>query len=243
MGTIPSNTPSLLPFDPSYTATQIRDILDRGANVNETINDGWTPLMFAACHRADLEIIRTLVSAGADVNANDGEALSMAAWEHSSPEMIELLLAAGADVHAGEDDDGRTPLAYAAMSASDPRVIRMLLDAGSDIDVRYEEGYTVLMLAAGDNLNPEIVRMFVNAGVDINAVKQPEGWTALMIAAQACKSQGIIDALLDAGADATLRCADGKTAFDYVEGREWLKGTDAYWRLRNAKYQSESDSM
>lgn len=35
MGTIPSNTPSLLPFDPSYTAAQIRDILDRGANVNE----------------------------------------------------------------------------------------------------------------------------------------------------------------------------------------------------------------
>jgi len=35
MGTIPSNTPSLLPFDPSYTAAQIRDILDREANVNE----------------------------------------------------------------------------------------------------------------------------------------------------------------------------------------------------------------
>ncbi len=76
MGTIPSNTPSLLPFDPSYTATQIRDILDRGANVNETINDGRTPLMFAAHHGADLEIIRTLVSAGADVNARDDKGIA-----------------------------------------------------------------------------------------------------------------------------------------------------------------------
>jgi len=160
-----------------------------------------------------------------------------------TPRHALLLLAAGADVHAGEDDSGQTPLAYAAMTASDPQAIRMLFDSGSDINVRYEDGYTILMLAAGDNYNPEIIRMIADAGVDVNAVKQPEGWTALMIAAQACKSPGIIDALLDVGADATLKCANGKTAFDYAKGRKWLKGTDAYWRLREAKYRPCSDSM
>jgi ankyrin repeat protein len=220
----------------------IRAILAAGSDVSAVGPLGRTALIWAASEESNLEVVKALLEAGADVNANDGEALSVAAWEHSLPEMIELLLAAGADVHAGEDDNGQTPLAYAAMTASDPHVIRMLLDAGSNVHVRYEGGYTVLMLAAGDNRNPEIVRMLANAGVDINAVKQPEGWTALMIAAQACKSRGIIDTLLDAGADGTLRCADGKTAFDYVKVRKWLKGTNAYWRLRDAKYKSYSDS-
>jgi hypothetical protein len=42
--------------------------------------------------------------------------------------------------------------------------------------------------------------------------------------------------LLEAGANATLRAADGKTAFDYAELNIAVKGTDVYWKLKKATF-------
>jgi ankyrin repeat protein len=59
------------------------------------------------------------------------------------------------------------------------------------------------------------------------------GWTALMSAAFD-GSAALIDALLQAGADATLVSSEGKKAIDYAQYS--LEGTDIYWRLNDASY-------
>ena len=45
-----------------------------------------------------------------------------------------------------------------------------------------------------------------------------------------------INALLDAGADATIKTKDGKTPFDLAAENPEVKGTAAYWRLNDAQY-------
>ena len=46
----------------------------------------------------------------------------------------------------------------------------------------------------------------------------------------------VIEALLDAGADPTMRNAAGETPWDLADANEALKGSDAYWRLNDARF-------
>ena len=61
--------------------------------------------------------------------------------------------------------------------------------------------------------------------------------TPLHIAAKANSDPTIITILLDAGADAAARDRKGKTPWDYARESESLKGTDAYWRLNEGRFQ------
>jgi ankyrin repeat protein len=58
--------------------------------------------------------------------------------------------------------------------------------------------------------------------------------TALMWAAAYNQNPDVAMTLLKAGANGKLKSSDDKTAFDYAEGNEKLKGTDASEALRKA---------
>ena len=49
-------------------------------------------------------------------------------------------------------------------------------------------------------------------------------------------SPAVAQALLAAGADAMMRTAMGRTPWDIAQDNEKLKGTDAYWRLNDARF-------
>ena len=42
--------------------------------------------------------------------------------------------------------------------------------------------------------------------------------------------------LLDAGAAGNVRGADGATAWDLAQHNDKLKGTDAFWKLNDARF-------
>jgi hypothetical protein len=42
--------------------------------------------------------------------------------------------------------------------------------------------------------------------------------------------------LLDAGADVKMIDQDNKTAWDYIQENESLKGTEVYWRLNDLRF-------
>jgi ankyrin repeat protein len=47
-----------------------------------------------------------------------------------------------------------------------------------------------------------------------------------------------IAALLAAGAEVNARDKDGKTPFDFAEDNPKVKGTDVYWKMNDARYNS-----
>ena len=50
----------------------------------------------------------------------------------------------------------------------------------------------------------------------------------------------MIDLLLEAGADANARNAEGKTPWDLAQANEALKGTRTYIRLHVAQFESSN---
>ena len=90
--------------------------LAKGADVNCTTADGWTPLLSASKDRPD--IVRHLLAAKADPNlaTPHGYTALMRAAGHDAVETVKLLIAAGADLHA-RDEKGLSARDMALLSS------------------------------------------------------------------------------------------------------------------------------
>lgn len=98
---------------------RVQSLLNQGADVNSrapsagNMPAGGTALMLAAA-RNHLEIVKFLISNGANVNLADeggGTALIYAVWK-GYQDIVALLLEKGSDIYA-KTRDGRTPLSVA----------------------------------------------------------------------------------------------------------------------------------
>jgi len=125
-------------------AESVRAFIKEGADANVRVGR-ITPLQQAR----GPEVVRILVSAGADVNAtsNDyfGPPLNFAA-ERGDAESIRVLLDAGAKVN-GRSPGGETPLIQAARSGN-PEAVKVLLQAGADVLAQDNYGEDALKYAA-----------------------------------------------------------------------------------------------
>lgn len=130
--------------------------IEAGADVNERIEGGGTPL-----HRASTPgIVRALVAAGADLDARDmyGDTpLHAALNEHTTKALIEL----GAKVNARNADD-EIPLHRATGAQT-----VVLLNAGGDIDAVNDRGLTPIETAI-QGLQVAEVRAMLAAGAHLN---------------------------------------------------------------------------
>ena len=160
---------------------------------------------------------------------------------YRNPAIIAWLLASGADIEA-RTEQGETPLHHAAghLTPNNPAFITALLDAGADIEAQDEHGATPLHYSVGGRYfaiyrNPAIIAVLLDAGADIEA-RDRWGRTPLHWAALFSKNPAVITALLDAGADPKARNANGQTPWDHAKDNEALKGSDAYWRLNDARF-------
>jgi Caspase domain/Ankyrin repeats (3 copies) len=121
---------------------KVEELLSKGANVNEVMTPGLSPLHEAVFNNAPLDIVRLLLDKGADVNmysCGDGWAstcncmcpLQIAACK-GNVNMVKLLLDRGADIDA-IDKTGYTPLARAAEQGQSATV-KLLIEKGADTD-------------------------------------------------------------------------------------------------------------
>src|SRR5258707_2241104 len=107
---------------------------------------GATLLMHAAAF-GNVEILKLLLDAGADVNArNDFDATALL-WGARDPEKARLLIARGADVNS-RSKQGRTPLMMASLLHGGTPIVSLLLAKGAEVNVKDNGGYTALGLAA-----------------------------------------------------------------------------------------------
>ena len=196
---------------------------DEAAQLDRANVEGATPLIQAALANRG-EVAKRLIVAGAQVDAADkqGETALSAAAFNANVELASLLLARKARPDR-VDATGKGVILYAAARGSAP-IVEMLLDAGIDPNARYRADLTPLMWAAGHPDNTPVdaalrtVKLLLSRGAKVDLIDD-RGRDALMIAA-GLGHGAIAQALLDAGADRTLRDKTGKSAIDLASTPE-----------------------
>ena len=151
--------------------------------VEEQVIEGSTAL-WAAAATARLDIVRLLVSSGADVDGRtktNSTPLRAAAYD-GTLDIVQYLVSHGADTNARNNFEN-TPLMVACYNGH-LSVVSYLLDNGADIDFQDRQGNTVMHYAVERN-HPEIVRDLVmrNAGM----LRNKQGLTPLFLASTDCK--------------------------------------------------------
>ena len=207
-----------------------------GADLETQTKDGRTLLHLAAQNNDNPDVIKALLAAGAELEARDkyGNTPLHDAAENKNPDVIKALLAAGAKLEA-RDKYGNTPLHLAAQNNDNPDVIKALLAAGADLEARDKYGNTPLHDAA-ENKNPDVIKALLAAGAKLEA-RGKYGFKPLHEAAQSNENPAVIEALLEAGANPMAPNVGGKTPWDFAQDNEALKGSDAYWRLNEARFE------
>ena len=129
----------------------VRNLLERGDDVNIENDGGWTALKKAVSGHHPT-IVRLLVQHGANVSASPRgyTALHLAA-QLNDVQCSEALLDCGADMNVQEAEFGQTPL-LEAMNEGDgdfrgPEVARLLIEHGADVTIKDMDGRTVLNYA------------------------------------------------------------------------------------------------
>ena len=104
--------------------------------------------------------------------------------------------------------------------------VRACVGKGADPNAVFNCGvWTRPLGMAARQGNAEAVLALIAAGARVK-VQDEEGDTALHDAARHGRSERTIQALLDSGADATLRNGSGKLAWDYAQDNEALRDSD-----------------
>lgn len=170
-------------------------LIERGANIEEVNDEGYTPLMEAA-REGHEEMVALLLSQGADINAQTEETLETAltlACCGGFLEVVDFLVKAGADISAGAN----TPLMEASQEGH-IELVRYLIATGADVNSATSSGDTALMYAC-DNGHTDVAEVLVSAGANIEQEAEG-GRTPLM---KACRSghAATVEFLISRGAD------------------------------------------
>ena len=222
------------------SAQDLDAMLDRGLDPASKTETGTTLLMMAS---ADEDKVRLLLARGLNPKArapSGVDALTVAAAQFGTSPAIKLLLDAGAETHAPEGVRvRRSPLVFASMTGDNDtvklllargaepssealseavtfghaEVVRSLVSAGADVKLAESTGVNLLHWATITN-RASVILVLARAGVPLNAIDD-YGFTPLMYAATVdVGDTQTLKALLESGADRTIRNDQGRTPFE-----------------------------
>jgi ankyrin repeat protein len=167
-----------------------------------------------AVARGDKAALQSLLAQKADVNGTQVDGTTALHWAVYKNDVatVDQLIKAGAKV-AVSNRQNTTPLLMAA-TYGNPEIVSRLLKAGADAKALGPNNETTLMLAARSG-NPATIKLLLAAGVPVNAKEPLRGTTALMWAAEQSHPEAV-KALLDGGADFTVRANGAGTGRAYM---------------------------
>ncbi|MGA8028634.1 MAG: ankyrin repeat domain-containing protein [Bryobacteraceae bacterium] len=171
--------------------------------------------LLRAATQGDLQHVKELLAAGADVNAgsSSGETPLHNAVYSGNVALVELLLASGADVNAKERS-GSTPLHVAAQRGY-KEVAEVLLAHKASVDAKNNVGTAPLQFAAQEG-QKEVAQVLISHKADINA-KSNDGQRPLHAAALNGHTD-LVSLLLANGAEVNAKEDHGLTALHDAVG-------------------------
>lgn len=185
-------------------------LLSRGADVEATDTESFTPLLYAAA-MGSLRVCRLLMSSGARLDCHDtyGSNLLHRAADGGLTELCGELIDAHGFRAADVSALGESTLFYAARGGFTD-TCALLLDRGARASQRSELGETALHAAVScDEPSARLARLVLEDGVDVNAADDA-GRTAMHCAATN-GDLAVCDVLQRFGADPNARDGDGAT--------------------------------
>jgi len=164
-----------------------------------------------ASTNGNIDIVKLLIDAGADINAKDNDDITALLWACSGGylEIVKLLLEAGADPNI-QDNEGYTALMWVSTYLE---IAKLLILSGTNPNIQNKNGKTALIFAS-QNGRLEFVKLLIEAGADLD-IKDKDDKTALMFASQKGHSE-IVKLLIEAGADLDIKDKDDKTALMFA---------------------------
>jgi len=194
-------------------------LIEYGANVNHQ-SPGGEPLLIYAMRDYQLDAMKVLLAAGADVSyiGNDGWSVLHQAVDcrqnrgDKNGDIVKLLIEAGADINQ-QLASGSTPLAL-AVSHNHLAQVKLLMAAGADPNIENNDGWHPLNRAVIEN-KPEVVKALLAGGADVNLAKRngwaPLHWTVNIAKEQQHDGSVLAQLLIDAGANVNARTKTGNT--------------------------------
>jgi len=185
-----------------------------------------SPELVRASQQGDLATVKKLIVAGADVNSVGDH--GMGPLLTFTPEVVDYLLSQGADPNRQQNESGH-PVLCGIAYMNNVECVRLLLESGADANALVPEtGETPLhasLAGSGEHVSASqrhaVVKLLIQHGADPNRRTIPgraslafwrdvrtRGETPLHRAA-AYASEETITLLLEAGADKTIRDANG----------------------------------
>ena len=188
------------------TVTQVKMLLDAGANPHIKDRDGWIPLWHCTSNANPFPIIDLLRPFGgywtaSDLNRSSRRSLTPlfanACMRCANSLLIQQLIKDGADVNA-VFPTGVTPLTLALTTCNQP-AYTTLLECGADPNQPNLLGMTPLMVALSEG-SESAARALLANGANVNDVDSL-GQSALDYALGECFDKKFLTFLLDQGAD------------------------------------------
>ena len=176
---------------------KIKAFLDSGLDVNATLQGDGTSVLMKASNIADVEMVKMLLSRGADINYTNkyGWTALLKALDNRKNwiTVTPVLIKSGADVNATLKSNGYTPLWKAIGKVRKNKdaaveIINLLLSKGADVNApsisknASYSGETPLM-SASRNGYTDVVKLLLSYGANVSA-KTKAGKTALDYARQ-----------------------------------------------------------
>ena len=195
----------------------LRVLLSHGAMVDKVIGFPSASALENAASRNDCRMVKALIDARADVNAevNRG-AIFAAAFSWPGPGRLgalTLLEEAGANLDV-QDDKGTTPLHHACRLGHDAAIVEYLIAKEADQTVQDGMGLTPLLVAAR-NGQQEVMRVLLEKGsASLNSADR-RGNGLLHHAASAGQLE-TVQWLIDRGINRNMTNLEGLTAFGLV---------------------------
>ncbi|ADG70335.1 ankyrin repeat domain-containing protein [Brachyspira murdochii] len=236
-------TPLLLSLDYEHIESRYDEnssvaeyLINNGADINVTNEDGETPLMYASKVH-NIKVIELLIQKGADINAFDNYGNTALIYGVNNLETVKLLVENGADVNFYKG--GSTALISACEYSHERNidVIKYLVSKKANINAQDNEGDTALNKTLDtsdegsiDILDFEIAHFLIEQGADVS-IKNKREYTPLIYLGMGEGNFNnksfqeyrikLAEVLLEKGADINAQDYDGYTSLIWACSRKF----------------------